>query len=108
MSIPIDDSNEETNIGNPPRGDEKEPGAKQPRKRTTPGVEVAIEGKSFAEIISLSLEKLADHLTVMQVKPTLSEYIKLCELAKEFRIEPDRKEVQYKWIEPNEPWSSVE
>jgi hypothetical protein len=86
--------------------DDKTDGKKKPAPRQLKeAVEINIENKEFARIVSDSIEKLADKLTVMQLKPTFAEYLKLLELARDLRIDSARKEIEIKWIGPDETWS---
>lgn len=81
-------------------------GKKKPSPRgLREGVEVNTGGKDFETVVSDSLEKLADKLAVMQLKPTFAEYIKLLELARELKLDSARKEIQIKWIGPDDDWS---
>ena len=77
----------------------------KPGKKASGGVEVPIKGKELAEIISDAVERVSDSLLALQVKPTMAEYLRLLDHAKELKINARGKEVVIKWIEPDETWS---
>src|ERR1700690_3846928 len=103
------DTNPWTNSVEPPQPAGDESGRKKPSPRgLKEGVEVNTGGKNFETVVIHSLEKQADKLAVMQLKPTFAEYIKLLELAREMKLDSVRKEIEYKWIGPDEDWSEEE
>ncbi len=72
------------------------------------GLEVFIKDKDFATVVSDSIVALQEKLSAMQLKPTLAEYLKLLELAKDLRVDDVRKEIQIQWIDPPKSWSDEE
>jgi|SRR6185437_12301567 len=88
--------------------EETQPPAKTRGRSSKDGLEVSIKDKDFATVVSDSIVALQEKLSAMQLKPTLAEYLKLLELAKDLRVDDARKEIQIQWIDPPKSWSDEE
>jgi hypothetical protein len=93
---------------NEPQAASAQPPDKKRGRSAKDAVDVFIGDKDFATIVSDSIVALQEKLSALQLKPTLAEYLKLLELAKDLRVDDVRKEIQIQWIDPPKSWSDEE
>lgn len=88
------------------RAQDQPDGVAEPEARikATKKVEVAIGRGDKAQLVSDAIAKVSESLVTLQVKPTLAEFLKLIELAEELGINTGEREVQVKWIDPDDTW----
>ncbi len=60
------------------------------------------EERDVPELVSKALDAFEEMLKEKTLKPTLAEYLKLLEVAKECKQEEKPREITIRWIEPEE------